>query len=83
VALAEKEGGAFSDGNYADVKSGKYPLSRYLYVYINKAPGKPLDPLLREFLKLILSKEGQEVVVKDGYLPLSADLVKQESAKVE
>ena len=49
--------------------SGKYPLSRFLYIYINKAPGKPLDPLVKEYLKLILSKEGQEVVVKDGYLP--------------
>ena len=65
------------------MKGSKYPLSRYLYVYVNKAPGKPLDPLLREFLKLVLSKEGQEVVVKDGYLPLSAELVKAEAAKIE
>ena len=63
--------------------SGKYPLSRFLYLYVNKAPGKPLDPLVKEFLKLILSKEGQEVVVKDGYLPLSAGLVKEELAKIE
>jgi phosphate transport system substrate-binding protein len=83
VPLADKEGGAYSDGNYEDVKSGKYPLSRFLYVYINKAPGKALDPLVKEFLKLVLSKEGQEVVVKDGYLPLSAELVKQELAKLE
>ena len=55
-----------------NVTSGKYPLSRFLYIYVNKAPGKPLDPLVREFLKLIFSKEGQEVVVKDGYLPLPA-----------
>ena len=40
--------------------SGKYPLARFLYVYVNKAPGKPLDPLIREFVKLIVSKEGQE-----------------------
>ena len=44
VALADKDGGAFSDGNYEDVKSGKYPLNRFLYIYINRAPGKPLDP---------------------------------------
>ena len=46
-------------------------MSRFLYVYVNKAPGKPLDPLPLEFLKLMLSKEGQEVVVKDGYMPLT------------
>jgi len=83
VPLAEKDGGPYSDGNYADVKSGKYPLNRFLFVYINKAPGKPLDPLVKEFVKLILSKEGQEVVIKDGYLPLSAEIAKQELAKIE
>jgi phosphate transport system substrate-binding protein len=80
VPLAEAA--AFSDGNYADVVAGKYPLNRFLYIYINKAPGKPLDPLVKEFTKFILSKEGQEVVVKDGYLPLSPEIVKQELAKV-
>jgi phosphate transport system substrate-binding protein len=83
VPLADKDGGVFSDGNYADVKSGKYPLSRFLYVYINKGPGKPLDPAVKEFCKLIFSKEGQEVVVKDGYLPLPAEIAKQELAKLE
>ncbi len=83
VPLADKEGGAYSDGSYDDVRSGKYPLNRFLSLYINRAPGKPLDPLTREFVKFILSREGQEVVVKDGYLPLSADVVKQELAKLE
>jgi phosphate transport system substrate-binding protein len=82
VPLSES-GAAYSDGNYADVVSGKYPLSRFLYIYINKAPGKPLDPLVKEFVKFILSKEGQEVVVKDGYLPLSAEIAGQERAKIE
>jgi len=83
VPLAEKDGSPVSDGNYGDVVSGKYPLNRFLYLYINRAPGKPLDPLVKEFVKLLLSKEGQEVVVKDGYLPLSAEIVKQELAKLE
>ena len=82
LALAEKEGGAYSSGSYEDVKTGKYPLNRFLFLYINKAPGKPLDPLVKEFVKLILSKEGQQVVIKDGYLPLPADIVKQELAKI-
>jgi phosphate transport system substrate-binding protein len=82
VPLAAKDG-SVSDGNYADVVSGKYPLARYLYLYVNKAPNKPLDPVVREFLKLVFSREGQEAVVKDGYLPLTAALVKEERAKVE
>ena len=62
---------------------GTYPITRFLYVYVNKAPGKPLDPLVAEFLKLVLSKEGQEVVVKDGYLPLAPSIVAEELKKLE
>ena len=83
VPLAEKDTDPYSSGSYDDVKSGKYPLNRFLYIYINKAPGKPLDPLVKEFCKLMFSKEGQEVVVKDGYLPLPAEIAKQELAKLE
>ncbi len=82
VSIAEAEGKEFSSGSYEDVKTGKYALNRFLYLYVNQAPGKPMDPLVREFLKLIFSKEGQEVVLKDGYLPLPADIAKQEIAKL-
>jgi len=82
VPLGETDKGPFSDGAYADVQSGKYPLWRFLYVYVNKAPGKPLDPLVAEFVKLVYSKEGQEVVVKDGYMPLSAAQAQAELAKI-
>jgi phosphate transport system substrate-binding protein len=54
------------------VLNGKYPLGRMLYLYVAKKPNEPLPPLLLEFLKYVLSKEGQEIVVKDGYLPLTA-----------
>jgi phosphate transport system substrate-binding protein len=81
LQLADKD--QFFDGSYANVTAGKYPLSRFLYLYVNKAPGKPLDPLVREYLKLILSKEGQEVVVKDGYLPLSPAILAEELKKLE
>jgi len=81
LQLAEKD--QFFDGSYANVTSGKYPLSRFLFIYINKAPGKPLDPLVKEYVKLILSKDGQEVVVKDGYLPLTAAIVAEELKKLE
>jgi phosphate transport system substrate-binding protein len=82
VPLAETDRQASSDGSYEDVLSGKYPLWRYLYIYVNKAPGRPLDPLVGEFVKLMYSKEGQEAVVKDGYMPLSAKQAAAEAAKV-
>jgi phosphate transport system substrate-binding protein len=82
VELGATDKGPFSDGAYADVQKGTYPLWRFLYVYVNKAPGKPLDPLTAEFVKLMFSKEGQEVVVKDGYMPLSAAQAKAELAKI-
>ena len=83
VPLTEKDGGALSEGSYEDVVSKKYPLARYLYLYVNKAPGKPLDPLIKEFLKLVYSREGQEVVLKDGYLPLTAAIVTEELRKLD
>lgn len=52
--------------------SGEYPLSRFLYVYINHKPGSQLDPLRREFVRYMLSQEGQRDVVNDGYLPVTA-----------
>jgi phosphate transport system substrate-binding protein len=82
VALSEKSG-VYSDGSYADVVSGKYPLARFLYIYVNKAPGKPLDPSVLEFLKLIYSQQGQEIVVKDGYYPLPAAVVAEELRKIQ
>jgi phosphate transport system substrate-binding protein len=82
VPLAETDAGPFLAGSYQDVTGGKYPLWRYLYIYVNKAPGRPLDPLVGEFVKLMLSKEGQEAVVKDGYMPLPAKVAQAELAKV-
>ena len=61
---------------------GDYPLSRYLYVYVNKKPGQPLQPLAQEFLKLVLSKEGQEIVRKDGDIPISPEVAERELAKL-
>ena len=83
LKLAAKKGGQYFGTDPADVYSGKYPLSRYLYVYVNKAPNKPLDPLVREFLKFALSKEGQEIVVKDGYLPVPAKVAQEETTKIK
>lgn len=82
LALAGKDGSAYTV-EPEDVLAGKYPLSRFLYVYYNQAPNKPLDPLVREFLKFVASREGQEIVVKDGYLPISAKVVGEELAKLQ
>ena len=83
LALAKDANSAFSSTDPEQVYAGKYPLSRFLYVYVNRAPGKPLDPLTEQFLRFVLSREGQEVVVKDGYLPLKADTVSQELVKLK
>ncbi len=61
---------------------GEYPLARFLYVYVNKAPGKALDPLTHEFLKMVLSKQGQQVVVKDGYFPIANTIAQQDLASL-
>ncbi|MBN2365013.1 MAG: phosphate ABC transporter substrate-binding protein [Calditrichaeota bacterium] len=83
LELAEEKGGTCYAGSYQNVISNKYPLSRYLYIYIVKYPNKPLDPLVKEFLKFVLSTEGQQVVVKDGYLPLPADIAEEELNKLD
>lgn len=57
--------------------SGAYPLARFLYVYVNKHPNDKMTPLEGEFIKLVLSKQGQEVVVKDGYIPLPAKVAEK------
>ncbi|MFS0825237.1 phosphate ABC transporter substrate-binding protein PstS [Pseudomonas phoenicis] len=77
VPLAKKDGGEFIEDNEENALNGKYPLSRFLYVYVNKAPNKPLAPLDAEFIKLVLSQAGQQVVVKDGYIPLPAKVVEK------
>ncbi len=82
VALAES-GTDYVEPNYDNVASGKYPLARFLYIYVNKAPNSALDPLTSEFLKFVLSKEGQEIVVKDGYYPLSAGLVNEDRTALQ
>ncbi len=83
LKLAAKKGGQYFGVDAADVYSGNYPLSRYLYVYVNKAPNKPLDPLVREYLQATsCRKEGQEIVVKDGYLPVTGKVAQEELAKL-
>ena len=83
VPLAKKEGEAYSEATLDNVINGSYPLGRFLFLYINKAPNKPLDPMIAEFCRYVFSKEGQQVVVKDGYMPVPASVVEEELAKLK
>jgi phosphate transport system substrate-binding protein len=83
IPLARESGKPFVSATPENAIDGSYPLSRFLYVYVNKEPGKPLLPLTAEFIKLVLSKEGQEVVVKDGYIPLPAKVAERELSKIQ
>lgn len=69
--------------SYANALSGDYPLARFLLVYVNKKPGQPADKLTAEFLRFVLAKAGQEVVVKDGYFPMPVDMIEAELKKLE
>jgi phosphate transport system substrate-binding protein len=83
VALSKEKGGAAYQPTYKNVLAGKYPLGRMLLVYVAKKPNQSIDKVTKEFLKLVLSKRGQEIVVKDGYLPLPAVLAKKQLALLD
>ena len=83
LALAKNEATPYGTTEPADVYAGRYPLSRFLYLYVNKAPNRPADPMVEQFLRFVLAREGQEIVVKDGYLPVSRSVVDAELAKLK
>ena len=77
VPLA-KRGSNYVVANTENAIKGDYPLSRFLYVYVNKHPNKPLSPMNAEFIRMILSQSGQKIVAKDGYIPLPAKVIDQQ-----
>src|SRR5574341_150968 len=81
VPIAEKPGASCVEATAGSAYSGKYPLARFLYVYVNKAPGKGLDPLMREFVRFMFTRQGQEVVIKDGYFPVPNSIAKEELSR--
>lgn len=83
VPLAKNAGETYYDATPENAVSGNFPLARMLYIYVNKAPNKPLDPVVKEFITMVLSKGGQEVVYKDGYVPIPAKVVARELAKLK
>jgi phosphate transport system substrate-binding protein len=82
VPLAEEHGDEFVPAVAENAYSGAYPLSRFLWLNVNYRPGSQLDPLRREFIKYIFSKQGQQDVIKDGYLPVGARIAMEDLAKV-
>ena len=77
-----KSGSDYVMPTHENILSGQYPLSRYLFVYVNKNPLRDLTPIQREFIRFIFSKQGQSLVAKDGYVPISAEIASQELQKV-
>lgn len=83
VPLAKKGGKDFVAATPENALAGKYPLSRFLYIYVNKKPNQPLAPLESEFIKMVLSKEGQQIVIKDGYIPLPGKVIQKALAALK
>ncbi len=73
----------YIDGNATSASNGKYPLTRYMYIRVNRQPGEPLPPAIRQFLRFVLSRDGQEPILSSGYFPLGARVVREELAKLE
>ncbi len=84
VPLAAQEGQPFVLPTVETVYEHRYPLSRHVYIFINRKPGEPLPAKTKEFLKLVLSQQGQRVVAEEGvFLPLTPQVVREELAKLE
>jgi phosphate transport system substrate-binding protein len=82
-ALPLAEAGTMYTPSLENCLSGDYPLARFLYIYVNKKPNEPLDKLTQEFISFVLSKAGQEIVVKDGYYPLPATVARETVAMLK
>jgi phosphate transport system substrate-binding protein len=85
LAVAPKEGELYSSGTADEVGAGRYPYNRYVYFYVRRLPGQALDPFVKEYLRLVLSKEGQQIIASetDGYVPLNAREAAAELAKLD
>jgi phosphate transport system substrate-binding protein len=83
VPIAKGDGTDYVDATEENALKGVYPLARFLYIYVNKAPNKPMPPLELEFIKMVLAKVGQEVVVKDGYVPVPKRIADKELEKLK
>jgi phosphate transport system substrate-binding protein len=82
VPLASTPDGKCVPATPENAYTGEYPLARFLYVYVNHKPGSAMDPLRREFVRYIFSKEGQEDVVRDGYYPITQIIAEEQMSTV-
>ena len=84
LKVSPTTGGTCYEPNVENVYSHKYPMSRYVYIYVNRKPGQPLEPKVKEFLKLVLSQEGQQVVADERvFIPLLPEVVREELKKLD
>jgi len=85
IGVTPGEWGNLMYGTREDIRSGRYPYDRFVYVYVRRLPGQPVDPFVKEYLQMALSKEGQEAIAADskGYLPLNAAEISAELAKLD
>ncbi|MBM3557596.1 MAG: PstS family phosphate ABC transporter substrate-binding protein [Alphaproteobacteria bacterium] len=78
VAIAAKSGGVCVEPTAETAYAGDYAIARFLYVYFNRDPNRPLDPLRAEFARYVYARDGQEAVIKDGYYPITAGLAEDD-----
>lgn len=84
LAVAEKPGSPYLPLTIETVQNRTYPMLLEVYFYLNREPGKPIDPKLKEFLRFVLSRQGQEAIAKDGkYLPLTKEAVEEQLRKLQ
>ena len=85
IALTDKKDGEYSTGSPEDIVAGKYVFGRHLYFYVRREPGQPVDPVVKEYFRLILSREGQQIIAAEpnGYMPLTAAEAAAELAKLD
>ncbi|WP_211467463.1 PstS family phosphate ABC transporter substrate-binding protein [Collimonas silvisoli] len=85
IAIADREGGVYSKGSLEDIRNRRYPYDRFLYFYVRREPNKPIDPFIKEYFRLVFSREGQQIIASqtDGYVPLNAQEAAAELAKLD
>ena len=84
IALSKTPDGPAIPLTADNVKNRSYPLARDAYIYVNKAPGRAMDPKVREFIRFVLSREGQEIIQKAGiYTPIPASYIREQLKKLD
>jgi len=85
IAIADREGGVYSKGTLEDLQNNRYAYDRFLYFYVRREPNQVVDPFVKEYFRLVFSREGQQIIASqvNGYIPLSAQEAAAELAKLD